>query len=223
MLNLAHFWLPFGALWLTLGSLWLTLGSLLVPFGSLLVPWAHFWRSWRSIFSLLVPPSVIFHISFYNMDGILVPKREAQFFSFFVSPDTFSLLRFTTWMGYQFENEHTGTFMHYHRHLSHTYFEGTFHVNSCFEKVSPIFILWMDIYSFYGFIYANCFLLFQNLPWWFRVGWAFSALYVLSLRFLHACHILFSLSLVELSMSRFRHASQAGEGGQALTRQLILY
>ena len=81
MLNLAHFWLPFGALWLTLGSLLLTLGSLLltfgsllVPFGSLLVPWAHFWRSWRSIFSLLVPPSVIFHISFYNMDGILVPK-----------------------------------------------------------------------------------------------------------------------------------------------------
>ena len=74
MLNWAHFWLPFGALWLTLGSLWLTFGSLLVPFGSLLVPWARFWRSWRSIFSLLVPPSVIFHISFYNMDGILVPK-----------------------------------------------------------------------------------------------------------------------------------------------------
>ena len=87
MLNLAHFGLPFGALWLTLGSLWLTFGSLLVPFGSLLVPWAHFWRSWRSIFSLLVPPSVIFHISFYNMDGVLVPKREAQFFSLFVPPD----------------------------------------------------------------------------------------------------------------------------------------
>ena len=66
---------------------WLTFGSLLVPFGSLLVPWAHFWRSWRSIFSLLVPPSVIFHISFYNMDGVLVPKREAQFFSLFVPPD----------------------------------------------------------------------------------------------------------------------------------------
>ena len=81
MLNLAHFWLPLGALWITLGSLlrplgslWLTFGSLLVPFGSLLVPWAHFWRSWRSIFSLLVPPSVIFHILFYNMDGVLVPK-----------------------------------------------------------------------------------------------------------------------------------------------------
>ena len=69
---------PFGSLWAPFGSLlahfWLTLGSLLVPFGSLLVPWARFWRSWRSIFSLLVPPSVIFHISFYNMDGILVPK-----------------------------------------------------------------------------------------------------------------------------------------------------
>ena len=48
-------------------------------------------------------------------------------------------------------------------------------------------------------------------------------LYVLSLHFLHAGHILFSPSLVKLSMSRFRHASQAGEGGQALTRQLILY
>ena len=87
MLNLAHFWLPFGALWLTLGSLWLTFGSLLVPFGSLLVPWAHFWRSWRSIFSFLVSPSVIFHISFYNMDGVPLPKREAQFFSLFVPPD----------------------------------------------------------------------------------------------------------------------------------------
>ena len=94
MLNLAHFWLPFGALWLTLGSPLLTLGSLLltfglllVPFGSLLVPWAHFWRSWRSISSFLVSPSVIFHISFYNMDGVLVPKREAQFFSLFVPPD----------------------------------------------------------------------------------------------------------------------------------------
>ena len=108
----------------------------------------HFWRSGPSIFSFLVSPSVIFHISFYNMDGVLVPKREAQFFSLFVSPDiifltsfynmdgvsvrkrthssfsrflcpltSFSLLRFTTWMGYHFQNQHAGTFMHNTRHL----------------------------------------------------------------------------------------------------------
>ena len=71
---LAPFWHPLAHFGLPLAHSWLIFGSLLVPFGSLLVPWAHFWRSWRSIFSLLVPPSVIFHISFYNMDGILVPK-----------------------------------------------------------------------------------------------------------------------------------------------------
>ena len=71
---LAPFWHPLAHFGLPLAHFWLTFGSLLVPFGSLLVPWAHFWRSWRSIFSLLVPPSVIFHISFYNMDGVLVPK-----------------------------------------------------------------------------------------------------------------------------------------------------
>ena len=84
---LAPFWRPLAHFGLPLAPFWFTFGSLLVPFGSLLVPWAHFWRSWRSIFSLLVPPSVIFHISFYNMDGVLVPKREAQFFLLFVPPD----------------------------------------------------------------------------------------------------------------------------------------
>ena len=117
MLNLAHFGLPFGALWLTLGSLWLTFGSLLVPFGSLLVPWAHFWRSWRSIFSFLVPPSVIFHISFYNMDGVLVPKREAQFFSLFVPPDIIFPTSFYNMDGVPLQNQHTGTFMHNTLHL----------------------------------------------------------------------------------------------------------
>ena len=83
MLNLAHLGLPFGALWLTLCSLWLTFGSLL----------AHFWCLGLKFgdpdarFSRFGVPSVIFHISFYNMDGVLVPKREAQFFSLFVPPD----------------------------------------------------------------------------------------------------------------------------------------
>ena len=122
MLTLALFGLPFGALWLTLGSLLLTLGSLLltfgsllVPFGSLLVPWAHFWRSWRSIFPLLVPPSVIFHIWFYNMDGILVPKRAHRHLHALLLSPKLHIFR---------------------RH---------FHVKSCFEKVLPIINLFTDI------------------------------------------------------------------------------
>ena len=70
----APFWHPLAHFGLPLAHFWLTFGSLLVPFGSLLVPWVHFWRSWRSIFSLLVPPDIIFPTSFYNMDGVPLPK-----------------------------------------------------------------------------------------------------------------------------------------------------
>ena len=115
MLILAHFWLPFGVLWLTSGSLWLTFGSLLVRFGSLLVPWTHFWRPWRSIFSLLVLPTLIFHIWFYNMDGILVPKRAHRHLHALLLSPKLHIFR---------------------RH---------FHVKSCFEKVLPIINLFTDI------------------------------------------------------------------------------
>ena len=65
-LPLAHFWCPF---WLTFGALWLTFGAL----GSLLVILAQ-------IFSLLVPPDIIFLTSFYNMDGVPLPKPAHRHF-----------------------------------------------------------------------------------------------------------------------------------------------
>ena len=55
-------WLTFGSLWLTFGFLWLPFGSLLVPFGSLLVPLGSLLSPWRTIFSLLGSPGVIFDI-----------------------------------------------------------------------------------------------------------------------------------------------------------------
>ena len=55
--------------WLPFTCLWLPFGSLLVPFGSLLVPWVLFWWSWRSIFRFWCPLA------------------------------SFSIFRFTTWMG----------------------------------------------------------------------------------------------------------------------------
>ena len=52
MLNLAHFWLPFGTRWLPLGSPWLTFGSLWLTFGS---RWLTFGSLWLPFGSLLVP------------------------------------------------------------------------------------------------------------------------------------------------------------------------
>ena len=78
MLNLNHLGLPFDGLGLTLGSLWLTFGSLLAHFWCSL---AHFWCLGLTFgdpgpdFFGFGAPDVIFPSSFYNMDGIPVPKR----------------------------------------------------------------------------------------------------------------------------------------------------
>ena len=71
--DLAHFWLPFGALWLTLGSLWLTFASLLVNFWC---PLAHFWCL-----------------------GLTFGDPDARFSRFWCPLASFSIFRFTTWMG----------------------------------------------------------------------------------------------------------------------------
>ena len=81
MLNLAHFWLPFGALWLTLGSLWLPFGSLLVSLGSLLVPFPSLLLTQGSIFSLLLYPVVLFRIS-WNFPWKYRAKSDSYIISF---------------------------------------------------------------------------------------------------------------------------------------------